>query len=196
MPISNPNEIIECSKSELVHLNPDDFTYAVELVQDEQEPFHPQQGPADVVKCNVQQIKRNYKGKLPAPLGFMFQINFTARSEGWFKLKCDILFQNRIVVQTYSNTFMLNNPRLKKMKEHKLYTSEQLKFMQIYSLCEENDSIPAAYWARILTERNMDTSLIEKASLMFPPAKKSRTNSKKRKLPPSADDPSSKRTKL
>jgi len=177
--MKNPQHTFYDSLHSLFPLEENDISYLVTLEKDEQEPVHPQQGSADIVHCAVQEVTSNYKNKLPSPINFMFQINFRSRSEGWFKIRCVVYYRDRKLADILSDTFMLNNPRMKKFKEHKLYTPKELKFMQIYSL-SAND-YPEEYWTQIRKTLNISYELCDKATTLFP--QKRRKNSlHKRKM--------------
>jgi len=172
---------------ELTSINENDISFDVELVQDSQEPMHPQQGPADIVHCAVQLVKRSYHNKLASPLGFMFQINFRGRSEGWFKIHTSVRYKNVTIANIYSDTFMLNNPRMKKMKEHKEYSPQELKFMQIYSLTKASSFHSQDHWNRLLKSLHLPMHLCNKAPTLFPITRKNplkRTSSKQQSQPP------------
>ena len=173
-----PNTILDCPIDKLNDLNQRDIDIDVKLVKDEEEPIHPFQGSPNIVHCNINEVTRNYREKLRFPIDFMFQINFTGRSEGWFKMLCTVSYKGDVLAETYSRTFMLNNPRMKKLKEHKLFSPEELKFMQIYSL--ERDVKENAYWDSLCVEKNLNlVKLQEKASILFPLCSKKRKQQKK-----------------
>lgn len=195
VPVSGECTIKEFKKTELKKISPDEVEFDAKLVEDRDEPVHPHQGPSNIVHFKIQKVAKNYKDKLNSPLGFMLQVNFTGRSEGWFKILISISYKGNVIAETFSKTFMLNNPRMKKLKEHKLFTAKQLKFMQVYSLCKNTKQQP--YWINLCNEQNLDFEVISKnATTLFPVQNtRKRAISKKRRLA-SQNTPNPKRQRI
>ena len=86
----------------------------------------------------------------------------------------------------FGNTFMMNNPRMKKMAEHKLYPCCQLKFMQLYALdLFRNIDHDKSKWENLGTKLRYGNlhELFNQAPKLFPKIVRSRTNLGKRKRP-------------
>mmetsp|Transcript_21770 Transcript_21770/g.37174 ORF Transcript_21770/g.37174 Transcript_21770/m.37174 type:complete len:363 (-) Transcript_21770:41-1129(-) len=172
LPFNNTSSISTFNSTELFFTSPSDFNITVKLVKNVEEPQHPHQGEAEDVQTTSSIIEGDYPWELNFPLNCMYKLNFRGRSEGWFKMECTLIYQSKIVLVSSSPTFMLNNPRLKKMKEHKLYTSNELKFMHIYSIATARlqTHVSISHWEQMGKNSGFEnvTALLQNASRLFP----------------------------
>ena len=139
------------------------FHITLALVPDEEEPRIFKQGNAQTVQFSAQQIKCKHGWGAP-PLSYFFEIHFQMRTEGWFRLQSTIMYEDMIIAQGLSSTFMFNNPRMRKLHEHKLYTPKELKFMHTFSHCSDKNAFMLQY--RYLLSNS--STLFQVAENLFP----------------------------
>ena len=172
VPATHDSDIVMQSTCGMLPTTPDNYVFKVTLKNDYTLPLHPKQGDANDVIISSTKICSEKQGNIPLPLRFLLQLNICRRSEGWFKLQTEVYYRNQLLATATSDTFMLNNPRMKKMKEHQLYSTSQLKFMQVYSLHQHLKLITNEdRWISIADNMNIkDVSILMKnANSLFPP---------------------------
>lgn len=136
------------------------------LVIDEEKPIHPHQEEPYGVNCTIENVTKDYQHVLNSPIDFMFKLKFQGRAEGWFKIRYDLVFGGVLLSRGTSDPFMFNNPRMKKMKEHKLYTTRELKYMQIYSAFLNKERFLQEYYPECENVTNT-AKLIQQAPILF-----------------------------
>ena len=169
--------------SEYYVVNHEEIIWKLDLVSDDEIPVHPQQGDASLVNTNIIRLDTAVPDLFEIPLGMFFQINFTGRVRGFFKLKMTLYHQNIAIFTTYSETFMMNNPRMKRIQEHKLYSCKELKFMRLFALhCQKNEFPDISTWKEIgkdLQFQNISKLLSQAANLFPKPVRYSQNNKSK-----------------
>lgn len=142
-------------RDELVVLSESDFKINLQLIADDCEPLHPEQGYATTVHV----VTEGYtdvaavEGKF-LPLELTYRYLFKNRSKGWFRVQATMEYCGHIIVEGRSDLFMFNNPRMVKKKDLVPYQSDEIKFMQCYALASQRAGIsdPAALraeWTRL-----------------------------------------------
>jgi hypothetical protein len=117
--------------SDLEEIPLSNFQFALELEADRCEPFHPHQGSAESVQFTAQICNTL---EHPAPFVYFVSAQFKNRAEGWFRIKCSMIYENQIYLQSLSEPFMLNNPRLKKPIEFQNIPAAHVKYMFMYNV--------------------------------------------------------------
>lgn len=146
----------------LQHVNWGDFFVQIQLVPDDHYPIHPNQQNTDDVVIKMEY--HNIDDLLQYPLGFTIKVNFKGRAEGWFRIVATLMYDNMLLTQSFSEPFMFNNPRMKKMKDHKFYSPTELKYMQIFALTEDKRKFIEEYGNLYSNSR----ILLERAGALFP----------------------------
>jgi hypothetical protein len=163
------------------------FEFVLDLQPDKTVPIHPDQVNTRAVnlKFSVTPSAVDY----PAPYSYFSSVQFSKRMPGWFRLKGTLLFKNQVFQECLSETFMLNNPRMRKHPELLSYSPAHVKFMQLSSiLCE--DEIQQA--AKDLGYSNeMTKQLLEDSCRFFPQCTK-RSNNPFRNI----EEPTRKKSRL
>mmetsp|Transcript_10391 Transcript_10391/g.12802 ORF Transcript_10391/g.12802 Transcript_10391/m.12802 type:complete len:271 (-) Transcript_10391:43-855(-) len=157
-------QIIRFPKSFLYPCDTRKLVVRLSLEIDEEEPRAPNQGNPNAVQCDVQDISSIYPEKLAPLLDYMYCIKFQGRIEGWFKIHARLTYDKYQITECFSDTFMFNNPRLKKLKEHKDYTTKELKFMKLYSDSKNKQQFLASYFNGSPEQQK----LLENAPTLFP----------------------------
>jgi hypothetical protein len=129
--------------SELYPVSESRFELLLTVETDKSEPHHPQQGSSDSVQCSPTVWKTSCE--YPSPFSFFCAVQFTNRAEGWFRLKASLMFDNQPFLESLSEPFMLNNPRMKKHFDFQNLPSSHVKFIQMYNQIPLNDLIQAGH---------------------------------------------------
>ena len=166
------NQIITVDTQTCLEVAENDIDFKLQVICDNEEPVHPHQGISSLVKFEVECIDDpKVKNVLPKPFGMFFKLNLIGRVEGFFKVECSLYHKNQIILSTHSDTFMMNDPRVKKKPQHKLFSCKELKFMRLCSLDKQkntfhnpNDWIDLANSLQL----NNPTNLINQSHVLFP----------------------------
>lgn len=146
------------------------------LESDASSPVHPLQGnPIDVqMNCQTGSIECS---DIREPFQHTAMFSFKNRVEGWFKMKMVLSYSGVTLISSYSDTFMFNNPRLKKRKELAVHPSAVVKFIQCYALSPTQNE---REWFSIAQENGItvNSTLLKLGKDVF-----GRGTSNKRKLP-------------
>ena len=149
-----------------------DIGFKLQVICDNEEPVHPHQGEASYVKIDVECLEdSNIKNVLPKPFGMFFKLNLIGRVEGFFKVECSLYHKNQIILSTHSDTFMMNDPRVKKKPQHKLFSCKELKFMRLCSLDKQkNMSHDTQHWINVANSLHLNNpiNLINQSYGLFP----------------------------
>mmetsp|Transcript_39686 Transcript_39686/g.68014 ORF Transcript_39686/g.68014 Transcript_39686/m.68014 type:complete len:328 (-) Transcript_39686:30-1013(-) len=173
--LNNVPSIFVVDTSSLTEVHSNEFSLTMTLSPDKEQPHHPLQGTAESIIIKSNQINTIPKKHALSnfPLSFMFQIKFMHRVEGWFRLHVNISHkESNMTIK--STPFILNNPRLKKRKEHTDFTPTELKFMHVYSHFEQKNETNKYDWIELggMLGHSDPSKLISNASKLFPPIKK------------------------
>ena len=148
-----------------------DLRFILELKEDDTYPVHPNQGKSIDVKITRSTVQGS------TPFRHIEQYHFKNRSEGWFRLEATLLYQNHVILFGLSSLFMFNNPRMKNKKNLTQYSSDEIKYMQIYSLSPQKDE---DYWVGVGIclgyEVEKIFNLISLANELFGSSKRKRTD--------------------
>ena len=148
------------------------FTIKMNLVEDEEYPRHPAQELAELVTSTIFLSEIRKRNEL-FPFRFTFRLNFQGRAEGWFKIQTTLVFEEKIVItQNITEPFMFNNPRLKKLKEHKNYSGKEIKFMILAEMSGNKQKFLEHYG---YVHDNAE-QLLSKSSSLFPSVRKKKKN--------------------
>jgi hypothetical protein len=112
-----------------------EIEFEVQIVNDQTQPIHPGQVSAELINYKVNLAPSSFH--YPTPFSFWCSIQFFNRVEGWFRTKGKLKINDIVFFESYSDVFMLNNPRMKKRREFQSIPPGQVKFMQVCGLIEE-----------------------------------------------------------
>ena len=161
----------------LLPIDYNDLSIQLNIISDDEYPKHPLQECAKFVKSSMFLEPQNANNALLFPFNFTPKLNFQGRAEGWFKVQCSLMYNNNIISLHTSDPFIFNNPRIKKMKEHRQYNCRELKFMQIAELVSDKEEYLEQHG--YLLENSME--LIALSSKLFPNVKNIKSKRKKMK---------------
>jgi hypothetical protein len=125
----------EFNLSDLEEVPNSELKFEISIVSDHSEPVHPKQGLADLIKYNVEFSPSSFS--CPAPFSYFASIQILNRVEGWFKIMGTLRYQDFPLLESTSDVFMLNNPRMKKHRELQTIPPAQVKFMQMCSFLDD-----------------------------------------------------------
>lgn len=163
------------------HLFPVDykkFDIKISLQADDEFPKHPFQEDASYVQSTIEMS--GVKSDDRFPFLFTFRVNFQGRAEGWFKIQSVLIYDKKLVItQNTTEAFMFNNPRLKKTKEQKNYSTKELKFMLLGEISGEREKF-LQYYGYLFQNA---AELLFKAPTLFPNVKKVAKSKSRPKCP-------------
>ena len=144
------------------------FTLKMNLIADDEFPKHPFQEDAKYVQSKTEILSSHLQNVL-FPFSSTVRVNFQGRAEGWFKIQTFLMYEETMVIaQSITEPFMFNNPRLKKMKDHKQYSEKEIKFMILAELSDNKEKFRELYGYLHANKEE----LLEKSSSLFPNVKK------------------------
>lgn len=155
--------VLFVSKNNLLPLHSNDFVIQLYLTADDELPLHPNQQNAESVSFIAVKLE-NHSNEPKFPIGFTYKMNFKNRAEGWFKIQLSLLYKDILIAQSFSAPFVFNNPRMKKVKEHRLYTPRELKFMHVYTLANDKTAFVHEYSSLFYNYQH----LVGQAKNLFP----------------------------
>ena len=150
----------------LIPLEPKDISFNLTVISDDDFPKHPLQETFSSALSTMSFPEEFLFTQFP--FNFTVKLNFRGRAEGWFKIQTNLMYEGELITQNISEPFIFNNPRIKKMKEHRDYTSGELKFMQIATLVSNKEEYLEQYG--YLYENAEE--LISQSTKLFPPKQK------------------------
>mmetsp|Transcript_36092 Transcript_36092/g.61949 ORF Transcript_36092/g.61949 Transcript_36092/m.61949 type:complete len:310 (-) Transcript_36092:2-931(-) len=162
----------------------DDINWKIKLISDNENPVHPQQGNASSINMDITRLDFAVPDLFEFPLGMFFQINIKGRIQGFFKLEFILYHEDTPIFKTYSDTFMMNDTRMKRVKEHRLYSCKELKFMRLFALeNQKNNFVDIPAWEELGKELNFKNTskLLKEATNLFPKAARRKSPSVKNK---------------
>ena len=146
------------------------------IISDDEYPKHPIQESAKFVKSSlVLETKNENNDSLQFPFNFTSKLNFQGRAEGWFKIQTVLMYNNSVISLHTSDPFIFNNPRIKKLKEHRQYNCREIKFMQIAELVSDKEEYLEKYG--YLLDNSMELLLL--SDKLFPCVKNRKNRTKK-----------------
>mmetsp|Transcript_768 Transcript_768/g.962 ORF Transcript_768/g.962 Transcript_768/m.962 type:complete len:272 (-) Transcript_768:33-848(-) len=160
-------QVIKFPLAFLSPCDPKKLTLKLSLVVDTEIPIHPLQGDPQNVQCRIEDVTKNYPKIIASPFDYMFCLNFQGRVEGWYKIQSEFQYDGKPLNKSFSDPFMFNNPRLKKLKEHKRFSTKELKFMQIFACTPQKREFVEKYGKPTKTIQNPQY-LLEQAPQLFP----------------------------
>jgi hypothetical protein len=117
--------------------------FEMDIVADSTEPHHPNQGSAASVECSPKVWPSSQENT--APFAYFATVQFSNRTEGWFRLQAKLKYNDQVYIEAESDTFMLNNPRMKKHNEFQNIPASHVKFMLLYNSIASADLISAGH---------------------------------------------------
>lgn len=128
-----------------------DISFELKIISDVEEPVDPNQGSPSTVDFSYNTI---FSGDTDSfPFSTLMELKFQRRSKGWFKLEITMKYKDFVLLQSYSDTFIFNNPRMKKAKELNLLTPKQVKFLYLCSQSHDNSK----YWKDLARKERLFT---------------------------------------
>lgn len=109
--------------------------FDINIVSDHTAPIHPGQASAELINYTIELAPSSFH--YPAPFSFWSSVQFFNRVEGWFRMKGTLRINDVVFFESYSDLFMLNNPRMKKHREFQSMPPSHVKFMQLCRIIDE-----------------------------------------------------------
>jgi len=149
------------SLQDLQEIDPNLLRLEFFLREDSSLPIHPQQGRADEVKIQAENLL------VPplSPIKFASKFYFKNRAEGWFVLEMSVFYAEVLLACSQSDPFMFNNPRMKKPREYSQLSNREVKFVTLYSLSNSSSDHNDEYWLHLGLQTMQFERVLELISL-------------------------------